>query len=176
MNEIVKKNSVKFGIIAGVIAVLITLTMYIVNLELFAKWWIGIANIVIYTTLGIYAMVITKKELNGIYTFKDAFTTYFVYALIGIAISVGFNIILFNLIDPGAKETLKEVSIEAAVNMMQKFNTPSDAIKVAVKEMEKSDQFGILEQLKGSIFSIIFSAIFAAILGAIFKSKQKVQY
>ncbi|BCY29653.1 DUF4199 domain-containing protein [Flavobacterium okayamense] len=176
MNEIVKKNSVKYGIIAGVFALLLTSTMYAVNLELFAKWWIGVTNIIIYTALGIFAMVQTKKELNGVYTFKDAFTTYFVYAVIGIAISIAFNIILFNFIDPGAKETLKEISIEAAVSMMKKFGAPSDAIKKAVEDMSNSDQFGIVEQLKGSVFSIIFSAIFAAILAAIFKSKPKEQF
>ncbi|MEZ4853958.1 DUF4199 domain-containing protein [Flavobacterium sp.] len=104
MNEIVKKNAVKFGVIAGIIAVVITCAMYAINLQLFAEWWIGIANIIIYTALGIYAMVQTKKQLNGIYSFKDAFTTYFVYAVIGIAISITFNILLFNFIDPSAKK------------------------------------------------------------------------
>lgn len=176
MNEIVKKNAVKFGLIAGVIAVLITSTMYAVNLNLFAEWWIGILNIIIYTALGIYAMIQTKKELNGVYSFKDAFTTYFVYAVIGILISVSFNVILFNFIDPGAKETLKEISIEAAVSMMKKFNTPAEAMKKAIEDMSNTDQFGIVEQFKGSIFTIIFSAIFAVILAAIFKSKPKEQF
>jgi Na+/H+-dicarboxylate symporter len=120
-------------------------------------------------------MVQTKKELNNIYSFKDAFTTYFVYAIVGIAISVTFNIILFNVIDPGAKETVKELSIEAAVNMMKKFNTPTAAIKEAVEKMEEQDQFETFQQLKGSIFSIIFSAIFGVILAAIFKSKPSYQ-
>lgn len=176
MNEIVKKNGVKFGIIAGGIAVLITTTMYAVNLELFAEWWIGITNIIIYTALGIYAMIQTKKELNGVYPFKDAFTTYFLYAVIGIAISILFNIILFNFIDPSAKDTLKEISIDAAVSMMKKFNAPAETIKTAVEEMNNTDQFGIVEQLKGSIWSILFSAIFGLILAAIFKSKPKEQF
>lgn len=176
MNEIVKKNAVKFGLIVGVIAVLITSTMYAVNLNLFAEWWIGILNIIIYTALGIYAMIQTKKELNGVYSFKDAFTTYFVYAVIGILISVSFNVILFNFIDPGAKETLKEISMEAAVSVMKKFGTPADAMKKAVEDMSNTDQFGIVEQFKGSIFTIIISAIFAVILAAIFKSKPKEQF
>ncbi len=58
----------------------------------------------------------------------------FIYAIVGIAISVVFNIILFNVIDPGAKETVKELSIEAAVDMMKKFNTPTAAIKEAVEK------------------------------------------
>ena len=176
MNEIIKKNGIKFGVIAGVVALLITAGIYVIDLKLFTAWWLGIISILIYVVLGIVLMVKTKKELQNVYSFKDAFTTYFIYAIIGIAISVTFNILLFNVIDPGAKETVKELSIEAAVEWMKKFNTPTSAIKEAVEKMENQDQFGITEQLKGSIFSIIFSAIFGVILAAIFKSKLKEQF
>jgi uncharacterized protein with NAD-binding domain and iron-sulfur cluster len=176
MNEIIKKNGIKFGVIAGVVALLITAGIYVIDLKLFTAWWLGIISILIYVVLGIVLMVKTKKELQNVYSFKDAFTTYFIYAIIGIAISVTFNILLFNVIDPGAKETVKELSIEAAVEWMKKFNTPTSAIKEAVEKMENQDQFGITEQLKGSIFSIIFSAIFGVILAAIFKSKPKEQF
>lgn len=176
MNEIIKKNGIKFGVIAGVIGVLITAGIYIIDLKLFTAWWLGIISILIYLVLGIVLMIQTKKALQNNFSFKDAFTTYFIYAIVGIAISVVFNIILFNVIDPGAKETVKELSIEAAVDMMKKFNTPTAAIKEAVEKMEEQDQFETFQQLKGSIFSIIFSAIFGVILAAIFKSKPKEQF
>ena len=60
--------------------------------------------------------------------------------------------------------------------MMKKFNAPAEAIKTTVEEMNNTDQFGIVEQLKGSIWSILFSAIFGLILAAIFKSKPKEQF
>ena len=176
MNEVIKKNGIKFGVIAGVIGVLITAGIYIIDLKLFTAWWLGLTSIAIYLIIGIVLMVQTRKALVNNYSFKDAFTTYFVYALVGIAISVVFNIVLFNFIDPSAKETVKELSIEAAVEWMKKFNTPTSAIKEAVEKMEAQDQFGIIEQLKGSIFSIIFSAIIGVIFAAIFKSKPKEQF
>jgi hypothetical protein len=176
MNEIIKKNGIKFGVIAGIIGVLITAGIYIIDLKLFTAWWLGIISFLIYLILGIVLMIQTKKALQNNFSFKDAFTTYFIYAIVGIAISVVFNIILFNVIDPGAKETVKELSIEAAVDMMKKFNTPTAAIKEAVEKMEEQDQFETFQQLKGSIFSIIFSAIFGVILAAIFKSKPKEQF
>ena len=176
MNEIIKKNGITFGIISGVISLLMTSMIYMIDIKLFTAWWVGIVGIVIYLAIGIYLLSKTRKELNGIFSFKDAFTTYFIYAIIGIAISVLFNILLFNVIDPSLKDSVKELSIEAAVNMMKKFGTPTSAIKEAVEKMTESDQFGIVEQLKGSIFSIIFSAIFGLILAAIFKSKPKEQF
>lgn len=176
MNEIIKKNGINFGIITGVISVLITGFIYLVDIKLFTAWWLGIVSIIIYLAIGIYLLIKTRKELGGVFSFKDAFTTYFISAVIGIAISVVFNILLFNYIDPSLKDTVQELSIESAVNMMKKFGTPTSEIKKAVEGMSETNQFETFNQLKGSAFSIIFSAIFGLILAAIFKSKPKDQY
>ena len=110
INEIIKRNAITFGVITGIVSALITATIYAVDLTLFTSWWVGIVSISVYLIIGIVLLSKTKKELQGVFPFKDAFTTYFISALIGILISVVFNIILFNFIDPAAKETLKEIS------------------------------------------------------------------
>ena len=172
MNDIIKKNGVAFGFLTGLCSVLITTLIYIIDLKLFTSFWLGIINKGIYLSIGIFLLVKTKKELKSIFSFKDAFTTYFISAVIGIVITVIFNIILFNFIDPGAKVTIKELTIKFAVEMMEKFNAPTDTVNQAIKEMQKEDQFSIVQLLKGSIFSVLFSAVFGLILAAIFKSKS----
>ncbi len=172
MNEIVKKNGIFFGVVTGVISVLITTFIYIVDLSLFSSMWLGLGLIAFYITIGCIMLVKTKKDLKGVMTFKEAFTTYFISALIGIAISVAFNIVLFNFVDPEVKETIRELSIKSAVKMMEKFGAPSSEINKAVQKMQETDQFSISELLKGSVFSMVFSAVFGLILAAIFKSKS----
>lgn len=172
MNEIIKKNGITFGIVTGLFSVLVTTLIYVIDLKLFTAWWLGLLNIAIYIAIGCYLLAKTKKDLKGIFPFKDAFTTYFISAVIGIVISVAFNIILFNFIDPGAKDTIKELTIKFAVEMMEKFNAPRESVNQAIAEMQKNDQFSIGQLLKGSVFSILFSAIFGLILAAIFKSKS----
>ena len=171
MNEIIKKNGVSFGIISGVVASLITATIYAIDLNLFTAWWITVLSITISIVIAVVLLTKTKNELKGVFPFKDAFTTYFISAVIGILISVVFNIILFNFIDPSAKDTIKEISIKYAVGMMEKFNTPASTINEAVKKLQENDPFSIIELLKGSVFSIIFSALFGLLLALIFKSK-----
>jgi len=171
MNEIIKKNGISYGIITGVISALITTLIYAIDLNLFTAWWVTLLSISIYITIGVVLLSKTKKELKGIFPFKDAFTTYFISAVVGILISVTFNIILFNFIDPSAKEAIKEISIKYAVEMMEKFGTPSSAINEAVTKLQENDQFSIVELLKGSVFSIVFSALFGLLLALIFKSK-----
>jgi hypothetical protein len=116
-------------------------------------------------------LVKTKKDLNGVFPFKSAFTTYFIAVVVGILISTTFNIILFNFIDPGAKDTIKELTIKFAVEMMEKFNTPTEAVNQAIKDMQANDQFAIGQLLKGAVYTILFSSVFGLLLAAIFKSK-----
>ena len=172
INEIVKKNGISYGVVTGLISVLMTTLLYVIDLKLFVSGWIGFATFAIYLTIGIVLLSKTKKEFNELFSFKDAFTTYFISAVIGILISVFFNIILFNYVDPAAKDTIRDLSAKYMIEMLSKFNTPASAINEAITKLKETDQFSPFEQLKGSIFSILFSAILGLILAAFFKSKD----
>jgi hypothetical protein len=172
MNEIVKKNGISYGIITGILSILITTLIYIIDLKLFTSLWLGFSTIAMYIIIGVILLSKTRKELKGVLTFKEAFTTYFISAVIAILISVVFNIVLFNFIDPSAKATIKELTMKYTVEMLQKFNTPASAINETIKSLEENDQFSISKLLQGSIFSIIVSAIFGLILAAFFKTKS----
>jgi hypothetical protein len=173
INEIIKRNGITFGVLTGIISALITATIYAVDLNLFVSWWVGILSILIYLVLGIVLLSKTKKEMNGLFVFKDAFTTYFICAVIGIAIGTVFNILLFNVIDPSAQDTLKEITIKNAVAMMQKFNSPAAAINEMIAKMKENNPYSVVELLKGSVFSMVFSAIIGLIMAAFFKSKSQ---
>ena len=171
INEVIKKNGITYGVIIGIVSTLITTTIYAINLNLFTSWWIGILSIIVYLTISIVLLSKTKKDLKGIFPFKDAFTTYFIAVVIGILISTFYNILLFNFIDPSAKDTLLELMIKYTAGMMQKFGTPASAINDAISKMKENNPYSTIELLKGSAFSIIFSSIFGLIMAAIFKSK-----
>lgn len=171
MNEIIKKNGITYGIVSGVVGALITATIYAIDLNLFVKWWVGITIIAIYITIGIVLLLKTKKELKGVFSFKEAFTTYFISGVVATLISVGFNILLFNVIDPSAKDTLNDIFIKTTAETLQKFGTPAAAINEAVAKMQENNPYSTFELLKGSIFSIGGTAFFGLILALIFKSK-----
>lgn len=171
MNEIIKKNGITFGIVAGIVSALITTAIYAIDLNLFVKWWIGIASIIIYISIGIVLLSKTKKELKGVFSFKEAFTTYFISGVLATLISVGFNILLFNVIDPSAKDTLNEIFIKSTAETLQKFGTPAAAINETVAKMKENNPYSTVELLKGSVFSIAGTAFFGLLLALIFKSK-----
>ena len=150
INETIKKNGLTFGVLSGIVSALITSTIYAIDLKFFVSLWVGVVSIMIYLILAIVLLSKTKKELKGIFTFKEAFTTYFISAVIAILIGTAFNILLFNVIDPSAQDTLKEIA-----------------------KMKESNPFSTIELLKGSASSIVFSSIFGLIMAAFFKSKSQ---
>ncbi|MCF6128144.1 DUF4199 domain-containing protein [Flavobacterium sp. AS60] len=172
MNEIIKKNGVSFGLIFGLFSVLLTTTLYLVDLELFTSSWIGIISVIISISIGVVLITKTKKQLNNVLTFKEGFTVYFIAAAIGSTISTLFNYILFNFVDPGAKETIKEITLKYTSDMMAKFGAPADAVNETMKKLAETDNFSLGNLAMGLAFSLVFSALFGLILAAIFKSKS----
>ncbi|MFB9088785.1 DUF4199 domain-containing protein [Flavobacterium paronense] len=170
MNEIIKKNALTFGFIIGLFSVLTTTLIYIIDLELFTKWWIGIITISFSIAIGCYLVIKTKKEMGTI-SFKETFSVYFIAASIGYLISNLFNYLLFNFIDPEAKEKIKEIVIKYTVDILEKVGSPKSAINETIQKMNETDSYSIGNLLFGYAFSLVIIAIFGLILAAIFKSK-----
>ncbi|GAA3780861.1 DUF4199 domain-containing protein [Flavobacterium ginsengiterrae] len=171
INEVIKKNGIAYGVMIGIASSLVTATIYAVDLNLFTAWWMGLLGIAISVTISIILLSKTKKELNGVFPFKEAFTTYFIAAVIGILISTSFNILLFNVIDPGAKDTLSDIMVKYTANMMQKFGAPASSINEAIAKMKETNPYSTFELLKGCVFAMVISAIFGLIFAAFFKSR-----
>lgn len=172
MNEIIKKNGLNYGVILGAFSVLFTTAIYAIDLKLFTSWWIGIVAIIISITIGVMLVSKTKKQLGGNISFKDAFTVYFIAAIIGSLISTIYNYVLFNFIDTKAKETIKEITMDYTMEMMEKFGAPSASINETMQKLAETDNYSLGNLMFGYAVSLIFSAIFGLILAAIFKSKS----
>ena len=173
MNEIIKKNGITYGILSGIISILTTTLIYVIDIKLFVSWWLGLLGIAISVILACVLLSKTKKELNGNLNFKEAFTTYFIMALIGILMSTTFGIILFNVIDPSLKESIKELTLKSVSEMMLKFGSNNSDISKALKTIQETDQFSVLQQIKGIFTSIVVSSIFGLILAAFFKTPNR---
>lgn len=171
MNATMKKNGITYGVISGVLSVLITTMIYVFDVKLFLSSWITFLKFVIFLILTIVLLISTRKQLQNDFNFKKAFTTYFIFILTASVITTIFEIILFNVIDPSLKETLKEMAIRYASELLEKFGTPTNKINEAIKNIQENDQFSVIQLIKGFFTYTLLSSIFGLILAAIFKSK-----
>ena len=176
MNTIVKKNGITYGVISGVVSILITTLIYTFDINLFLSGWITFLKFSAFTLIAIMLLVNTKKDLNNIFSFKTAFTTYFIHILVGLILATVFEIVLFNLIDPSLKDTIKELSMEFTSKFMEKMGAKASDINKAMAAVQDVDQYSVLELLKGSAIYILMASVYGLILAAIFKSKTREEY
>ena len=174
-NEIIKRNGITYGVITGLILCLITASMYATNIELFIAWWTTLLSFSVIIIVPIIALIKTKKESNNILPYKEAFTTFFISATIGVLISIAFKIILFNFIDPSIKDSLLDLTIKYLVSTSEKYGVSKSALDETLLKLKASDPFSIIEQLKGAIFNIFFCIILGLIMAAFFKSNTTKQ-
>jgi hypothetical protein len=167
--EALRKNSMNLGLVLGVFLVVMTTLFYIIDISLFTSSWIGMVNITIITGFGAFAAIKYKKSIGGFITFKETFSSFFITVALGFFISTAFSILLFNFIDPEAKVSITENIIKYSVTMMEKFGTKASDINTMVEEMQKSDPFGFIGQLKGFAFNLIIYSIIGLVTALIIK-------
>lgn len=174
MNEIIKKNGIKFGIIIGVIGILSQLTVYLLGGVSKENALTGSAIQFIFWLAYLIVRIVqctgTKKEL-GLVTFKELFTTLTITITIGILISQTFTYLLNNFIDVEYGKLMNDFINDqqvVAANAMKSFTEVSSE---DLKALAKTDNFSILKILQGSAMAFLFSSIMNLILAAIFKSK-----
>lgn len=174
MNEIIKKNGIKFGVISGLFSVFYIISMYIVDYKLFINIWLGVTVMLVFLAIGIFQLIELRNNLGGFMSFKEGFTGYFIAALLGILISTSFSILLFNFIDTATRDLIHEALITFQVENLQKWNVPAAEIKKAVDSMKEIPQFSTIGLLYGILKSLLGSIVFGLILAAIFKKNKPV--
>ena len=172
MEKSVKSIALNYGLYLGIALILINVAIYAIDLKLIANLWLGIGMILAIIGFGVFSTSKAKAHFNGILSFKDAFSAYFITTVFGGVISSVFTFILYSIIDPDAAEEIKRISIEATINMMEGFNAPAETIAQAVDEAEKTDQFSIGSTAKSMAFGAIFQAVIGLIVGAVMKKSD----
>ena len=172
MEKPAKKISTSYGVYLGIALILIVVLAYAFDLSLFTKWWFGIGLLAFVIIMASMATSKAKKISASLFTFKDAYGAYFLTVFIGTLISLLFGVILFNVIDPQAAETLTELTIESSRKMMESFGAPESQIDAALQEMQENNQYSLMNQLKGYGFQLILYAIIGLIVALIFREKE----
>ncbi len=167
-----KKSAVTYGLILGAVLALMTTLMYVLNTELFTKWWIGILSFLVVIAIAIVSVAKAKGILGGIISFKEAFTVYFITVAIGSLISTLVGILIFNILDPDLAAFLQEKTLEMTAEFMQKMGTPQVEIDKQMAKMADQNNFAILSQLKNYVFGLAFMSVIGLLVALIFKTKN----
>ena len=167
-------SAVKIGMYIGLIVVIFTLLMYVVDVTLLASFWVGIAILVLFVGAILFAGFNFRKENGGYLEFGAAFQFSFITLVVCGLISTLGNILLYHVIDPQLPEFLVETQLESMLAMMDSFgagdNMTGDQLDETRQGLEVN--YTLSGQLKSFGTGLILYAIFALIIAVIIKRKD----
>ncbi len=178
--EIEQNNSqhaIKWGLILGLVSVVITLLVYLIDIAFFASPYFNFVYLIVYLGLVIYAGRDYRNESGGFLTYGKAFMHAFVILVIAGFIDKVFLYILFNLIDPQAADTLVKITMDSTMKLMESIGGGANTTQM-MDEMAKglAEAYTLGGLAKAFLFGLIYYAIGAAIIGAINKKNPPQEF
>lgn len=180
MNEIIKKNGIKFGIIFGLLGITSQVVIYLMggisqenaifNSIIQIVFWLG------YLLIRIFQCIQTKKEFNNYIAFKDLFTTLTITVLIGILVSQFFTFLLNNYIDIEYGAAMNDFMNEQQIIAQNAMKSFTNVTSERLKEIANKNNFSLINILQGTLIAFLLSSVMNLILATIFKSKPKAQF
>lgn len=162
-----------YGVYLGIASILISVLVYVIDLELYSKWYLTLINFIIVLAIGIMAVKKAKSlDTDPYFSFKTAFSAFFIPVMLGSLISIIFTGILFNFIDPEAAVYVQEITMEASRQMMESFGAQPAQIEEALAQQEGNNPFSWKNLAMGFAFTIVLYGILSLIIALIFREKD----
>ncbi len=172
MESTTKSSAINYGLYLGAILSIISVIIYAVNLDLFTEWWLGIILFVLVVVYGVVSALKSRKILDGLISFKQAFASYFITIAVGTLIATVIGIAIFTFIDPEAATYLNEQILILTKQTMERFGAPQEVIQAAIEEASTKNNFSLAMQSQAFIFRLAFYALIGLIVALIVKKSD----
>lgn len=166
-------HSVKWGIIYGGVSILVGILLYVIRYETLVELKYLLLAIIMGLGFAIYAGIDYRKSVGGYLGYWKGYLHGLILFAVSGALYTVYNILLYNVIDPGLPQILIDVSIDNVRAMMERFGAQEADIEKAL-EQAKTDAAGrmtIFGLVKGYMIGLIIYG-FIALITAIFVKKN----
>jgi Protein of unknown function (DUF4199) len=169
-----RASAVKWGLITGIVAVIFTIILYVLDAKLLVSGYasLGIVFTIVLIVLGVREV---RTGQEGFISLSEAlFAGFFIY-VIATLVSTVFQYLLMTVIDPNLPIMMRETVMENTVAMMQKFGAAEEDINKAIEGMDQS-QFDITpyRMFINFLWSSAIGIIIAFIIALIMRKKRPV--
>jgi hypothetical protein len=158
-----------YGLIAGLIVIVITLLQYLGGLDMYLSPIGNICYIVI-TTMAVLAALKSRKANDGALTFAEALKITFTVFALGLLLQTIFVYILFNYIDISFKQAVSQEMMNKTEQLMKKFGASDSQIDIE----RGKNPFAINKVVLGYAVTCIASFVICLLISAIVKKNKPV--
>lgn len=166
-------HAIKSGVMLGVISIVLTLLIYIVDPTFLVSMWMMVFFL-IFIGLVSYFGIQHRNEIGGYMAFGKAWIYSMQLLVVTGIVATIFNILLYNVIDTELPTMLADQSVENAEAMMSRFGMPEDQMDEALEKTRTDtlNRFTVSGSIVGFLWGLIVYAILSLITGAIIKKKE----
>lgn len=164
-----QKISVNYGVLLGVLSVVIGVILYITNAYLEPHWSHALISYAVFIALVVLGIKAYKKANGGFLSLTQAIKVGISIALISAIISSLWQVLLSEVIEPDLMEQMMEVQQEAMIE--QNPNMTQEQIDMAM-EWSSSFQSPWVMIPFALITNIFFGLIIALIAGLAMRQKR----
>jgi len=163
---------IKNGVFAGLAGILLMLVLYLAAPSMMTSPWISLVSFAIIIIFMVMAVSNFKAQNNGFASFGEALLQSLGVAGVATIIGSIFSYLLYNVIDPGLVDVLKEASI-AQIESMEGL-IGEEGVDKALDDLENQEfTFGFGKILFGAISAMVIYLIISLIVAAITQKKPK---
>ena len=168
-NSSVFPHGIKTGVIAGVVAILVTLLAYVLNINMLGWTFQGVSYLVLIGVM-IYGLLGFRKANGGYMAFAQGILIVLVAGMICAIINYFFGLLYYNVIDPGFEQQVIDNSLAAYEKM---GIAVTDQVEELIRSnAEASTHFSWKYFSFAIVGALIIWTILGLILGAIFSKKD----
>ena len=163
----------KWGLITGALQIAFVVIQYVIDPALMITWWNSLLSIGLLVALMVGAAMEYRDREGGWMSYGTSVWLMFRVCMLGSLLSVAFMGLLYNVIDKGLDERMKEITLEQMEQMLEKFDVPSEQIEEQMEAIEERDFSQTPRALITSwMISVVFG-LFLALIASAFTKKNE---
>lgn len=163
----------KWGLITGALQIAFVVIQYVIDPALMIAWWNSLLSIGLLVALMVGAAMEYRDREGGWMSYGTSVWLMFRVCMLGSLLSVAFMGLLYNVIDKGLDERMKEITLEQMEQMLEKFDVPSEQIEEQMEAIEERDFSQTPRALITSwMISVVFG-LFLALIASAFTKKNE---
>lgn len=161
------------GIIAGLVGVILSYVLYMINYVYLFSFGRSIAVFIIVLLFMIFSAKHTKKELGGYISLQEALKAAWIPGIIAVVLLAIFMFLMFNVIDPSLVDKMTAFVMEKMEKIMELIGGNEEAMESVEKELSKAkNKYSIGNVLLSAATSTILHFIPAIIIASILKKEN----
>jgi hypothetical protein len=175
-----KKESIKYGIILGIISFLLGIIVLFLSRNMQSFWMLTsmsfIINTIFYMIVALAFSYALRKKNGGFWNFSIGLKSIFLMLLVSTVLATVSTMVYVHVINPGLQEEVLRNTINITIEQLETSGAPDDVIDSRVAALEEQmntlGQITIKNIFRSLMISILMQFVFSLILSAITRNEK----